>query len=287
MKGMIIAAGFGSRFLPATKSIPKEMFPLIDRPAIDFIVEEFIQSGITDILIVTSRRKKSMEDYFDREIELEQTFTNEKAKAKLEKIHTKGVNIFYVRQMEMRGTGDAVLLGKEFLNSPFVLAYPDDLIFSSTPLAKQLIDVYNETGKGVLSVMNCLDEDVSRYGVIDPRSTDNNSKITPIKGIVEKPKAGTEPSKLVSIGRYLLTPEIFPLLVEGSKNCTTKEFFLTDALNILAHEDKLTAYQFDGTRYDTGEPMGYLKTLTEYALTRDDLKEEYFEFLKDLIQKKG
>jgi len=283
MKGIIIAAGYGSRFLPVTKTIPKEMLPLIDKPAIDFIIEEFVASGITDILIVSSRRKKSLEDYFDREIELEETFIKEHAESKLDKIKPVKANIYFIRQKEMRGTGDAVLLGKEFLTTPFVLAYPDDLIFSTTPLAKQLMTVYQETHKNVLAVLDCKGEELSRYGVVEPTDPHDQSKTVSIKGMIEKPPSGTEPSSLVSMGRYLLTPDIFPILEQGLNECQQKEYYLTEALNILARQGKMVAHQFSGKRYDTGEPLGYLKTLTEYALTRDDIKDEYLHFLKKII----
>lgn len=287
MKAMILAGGYGSRFLPVTKTIPKEMLPLVDKPALDFIIEELVQSGVKQILIITSRRKKSLEDYFDREIELENYFNE---KDKLEKIESferknKNISIYFIRQQEMKGTGHAVLLGREFLNTPFILAYPDDLIFSKVPLAKQLIEVYEQTKKNVLAVNDCLGEDLSRYGIVDPFSNKDNTRTIHVKGIVEKPTKGTEPSSLVSIGRYLLTPDIFPLLEKGMIKCTEQEYFLTDALNSLAHQEKLVAHQFEGQRYDIGEPLGYLKSITQYALLREDLKDDYLKFLKEIILK--
>lgn len=285
MKGVILAGGYGTRFLPVTKTIPKEMLPLVDRPAIDFIVEEFIKSGIKDILIVTSRRKKSLEDYFDREIELEVNIEDQRKLKKLNVISDEydDANIFFIRQQEMKGTGHGVLICKSFCSSPFVLAFPDDIVLSETPLAKQLIDRYNESSKSVLSVLDYSGEDVSRYGVIDPDTTENNGAIN-VKGIVEKPSPGTEPSKLISIGRYLFTPEIFPLLEEDYEKNKEGEFYLTDAINRLAKQKQVIAHKFSGNRYDTGEPLGYLKTLTEYALSRDDLKDEYLDYLKEIVK---
>jgi len=285
MKGMILAGGYGTRFLPASKTIPKEMFPLIDKPAIDFIVEEMVESGIKDILIVSSRRKKNLEDYFDREIELEESL---RGTDKYDKLMTaaqkdKDVKIHFIRQQEMRGTGHAVLLGKGYLDGPFVLAFPDDLVLGTVPLSQQLINVYESTGKSVLAVKGFPNEDLSRYGVIIPSEEKQKDNIIPVKGIVEKPQAGTEPSHFASIGRYLLTSDVFPLLEEGIKNIETKEFFLTDALNLLGESNKLVACDFEGKRYDTGEPLGYLKTITEYALSRKDLKDSYLSFLRELI----
>ncbi len=285
MKGVILAGGYGTRFLPATKTIPKELLPIIDTPAIDFIVDEMVQSGIKQILIVTSRRKKSLEDYFDREIELENAITNP---VQLDKLKTSAqrredVKIYFIRQQEMRGTGHAVLLGKEFLNSPFILAFPDDIIFSDIPLSQQLMGAYEKTGKSVLAVMDCPEKDLSRYGVVEPSAEEIKGRIFNLKAIVEKPKKGTEPSQFISIGRYLLTPDIFPLLEEGYHSSASVEYYLTDGLNQLAGQDKLAACQFTGQRHDTGEPLGYLKTITRYALTRKDLQEEYLQFLKAVI----
>ncbi len=284
MKGLILAAGYGSRFFPASKTIPKEMFPLVDRPSIDFIVEEMVLSGINQILIITSRRKKSLEDYFDSEVELENFIHDKK---KLEKIKSipqvnQNVKIYFLRQHTMRGTGHGVLLGNDFLDSPFILAFPDDIIFNEIPLSQQLIDVYNKNKKSVLAVTQYPSEELYKYGVINPFSK-VSSKIIDVKGIVEKPKKGEEPSNYISIGRYLLTPEIFPLLEKGIKNCTSKEYFLTDALNELAQNEKLLAYDFDGARFDTGDPIGYLRAITSFALSRDDLKTQYRDYLKEII----
>ncbi len=279
MIGMILAAGYGTRFLPATKTIPKEMIPLIDKPAIHFIIEEFVDSGIKDIVIITSRRKKPLEDYLDREIELETQITDP---AKLEKINTikNGIKFYFIRQQKMGGTGDAVLLASKIISSPFVLAFPDDIVFSANPLAKQLIDVYHETHKNVLAVMNFDGQDVSPYGVVNP-GVKNKKLSNPfsIKGIVEKPKPGTEPSSMISIGRYLLTSDIFTAL-EDYKKDQKEEFYMTDALNQLSKIGRVLAYEFEGNRYDIGTPQGFMETITDYALSRKDLSDKYKDFLK-------
>ncbi len=286
MKGMILAAGYGTRFLPATKTIPKEMLPLVDRPAIDFIVREFIKAGIKEILVVTSRRKKSLEDYLDREIELETQIDDTEKLEKIQAPHEKyegTVRIYFIRQQDMRGTGHAVLLGKNFCNTPFVLAFPDDIVFSKIPLAKQLIEAYNQTKKSVLAVMDMAGKDVSQYGVVEPAISTRPDKTFDIHSIIEKPKPGTEPSSMISIGRYLLTPDIFPLIEEGYQENGDKEYYLTDALNSLASQKQLVAHEFTGKRHDTGTPIGYIQAITEYALSRKDLRESYIEYLKEMI----
>ncbi|HPO48911.1 MAG TPA: UTP--glucose-1-phosphate uridylyltransferase [Spirochaetota bacterium] len=277
MKGIIIAAGYGTRFLPATKTVPKEMFPLIDTPAIDFIVDEFIDSGIKDILVVSSRRKKSLEDYFDREVELETVFKKENDEKKLEKIRSKDANFYFVKQKEMLGTGHAILICKNFIgNDPFVIAYPDDLVFSKNPLTKQLIDIYEKTGGSVLSGEE-IDGDVSRYGVLDYVKENSLLKM---KRIVEKPKKGEEPSKTISVGRYLFTPELLSILEENFKKHKGGEFYHIDAINNLASQGKVYVCSFEGERVDVGDKLGYLEGIIKYALTRDDMKDDVKNILK-------
>ncbi len=271
IKGVIVAAGYGSRFLPVTKTIPKEMLPLIDRPAISFIIDEMLEAGIHDILIITSRRKKVLEDYFDREVELEDIYTREGKHSRLELIKPPPANIFFVRQQEMKGTGHALLLCEPFTGSdPFVVAYPDDIVFSRTSLSQQLVEVHQQTGKSVLAVKNLPGADVSRYGVIDPGGTENPC---PVKRLVEKPQAGKEPSKLVSYGRYLFQPELYDHLRAGLADHQQGEFYHVDAINRLAAQNKVVAYDFEGERLDTGEPLGYLEAICRYALSREDLGE--------------
>jgi len=259
---VILAAGYGSRFLPITKSIPKEMLPLINKPAIDFIIEEFIKSRIEDILIITSRRKKSLEDYLDREVELETVFNAEGSKGKLERVRPHNARFFFTRQQSMRGTGHALLLTKPFVgNEPFVVAYPDDLHFGGTPLAAQLIEVYRETGCSVLSTIYDP-PNLDRYGVIDV--DDDNLHV---RDIVEKPETGKEPSREASIGRYLYTPEIFEYLEEGLKDHSKGEYYHTPALKKMAAEGKVVYTRMKGERYDVGEPEGYLRAILKYART--------------------
>lgn len=282
IRGVIIAAGYGTRFLPATKTVPKEMFPLIDKPAIDFIIDEFIESGIKDILIVTSRRKKSMEDYFDREVELESVFTRENDKKKLDLIKPREINIYFIRQKEMLGTGHAILICKDFIgNDPFVIAYPDDLIFGDPPLTKKLIDVYNETKSSVLAVENLKDMDVSRYGVID---YELDKGLLRVKSIIEKPEKGKEPSKMISVGRYLFTKELLNYLVEDYKSHQKGEFYHINAINKLANSGKLFATEISGERIDVGDKIGYLNGIIKYALMREDLKDETLKILKNILK---
>lgn len=280
VKGVILAAGYGSRFLPATKTVPKELLPLINKPCIDFIVEEFLSAGIEDILIITSRRKKALEDYFDKEIELEQALQCKPDS--LTKISPANARIQFVRQQEMKGTGHALALCKNFVHdSPFVVAYPDDLVFADTSLSQQLIDVYRQTQKTVLAVKNMPNTDVSRYGVVDYNSSQDNTYT--VSSLVEKPAQGTEPSKMVSIGRYLFTPEIFSIIDDIIDNPRDGEFYQTEIINILAKHNKVVALDFEGVRYDTGEPIGYLKTLLAYSMQDKEIAKELMPILEDIV----
>ena len=271
MKGIIVAAGYGTRFLPLTKTIPKEMIPLIDRPAIDFIVEEFREAGINEIIVISSRRKKVLEDWFDREIELESIFEREAKDKLLDCISPDPeLKIAFVRQQRMQGTGHALLQVKNFIgNEPCVVAYPDDLV-QGPSLSRQLVEAWKESGCSVMASELCQG-DVSRYGVLD-LAADGKS----VRAIVEKPKSGSEPSKEISIGRYLFTPEFFTLLEEEWKIHAAgpnrdKEFYHIGALNRLMAAGKVVASRLLGIRLDTGEPAGYLDAIIRYAQTREDL----------------
>ena len=275
MKGVILAAGYGSRFLPVTKTVPKEMLPLIDKPSIDFIIEEFVASGIQEVLVVTSRRKKVLEDYLDREIELEVTFRLQGAKGKLEKIPPPEAQIFFVRQKEMLGTGQALLLCKPFVNeAPFVVAYPDDIHLGEPPLTRQLIEVYERTGCCVLATIHDP-PDLERYGTIAIGADGLH-----VTDFVEKAPKGQEPSREASIGRYLYTPEIFPLLEEGWQRHGAGEFYHTEALRALAQAGKVVFKRVEGERLDTGEPEGFFKSLLRYAETVPYLREILDEYVK-------
>lgn len=272
MKGLIIAAGYGTRFLPVTKTIPKEMLPLITRPAIDFIIDEFVKSGIKEILIITSRRKKALDDYFDRETELESLFTSENNDKKLSAIKPPNAQIFFIRQQEMMGTGHAIMQAKSFMGTdPFVVAYPDDLHFGDKPLSKQLIDTFNGEG-GKCSVMSSLHApaNLERYGVF---ALDNDGKH--ITDIVEKPAPGKEPSCEASIGRFLFTADIFSHLQTGWEAHLAKgikgEYFHIYALKKLMDERKVLCKPIEGLRLDTGEPIGYLRAIIHYAKQEPEL----------------
>ena len=307
MKGVILAAGYATRFLPASKTIPKEMFPLVDTPVIDFIVREMVASGIRDILVVSSRRKKTLEDYFDREVELATSFAQSKELEKLERIQPIDVNIFTMRQQYMLGTGNALMLVEPFVaNEPFVVAYPDDIIFDTPPLSKQMINAYHETGDTILAVQEVSGQDLSRYGVIEPQG---NGSLLKVRQMVEKPIAGTEPSHFVSYGRYLYTPEIFDVLRETVRshyqkegfpldrehdtsrkfqsdqpNATVEEFTQTDALNALARKGRVSAVHFQGERFDVGEPLGYVQTSIKLALRRQEIRQPLLIFLKQVLR---
>ncbi len=273
MKGIILAAGYGTRFLPATKTMPKEMLPLIDKPSIAFIVEEFIASGIKDIIVVTNRRKKVMEDYFDREIELETLFTQEGSTAKLNHIKPYDVNICFVRQTYMNGSGHGLLAAKPWIgDEPVVVAYPDDVHFGDEPLAGQLIKAYEKSGCCQLATLACQPEEVSRYGILKFAADG-----TKVEAIVEKPAVHDAPSTQASIGRYLYTPQFFTLLQEEADKFTGKgEFYHTHGLNRVMALGQVESVAFSGTRVDTGEPAGYLEAIITYAKAHP----EYSQLLK-------
>ena len=282
MKGVILAAGYATRFLPASKTIPKEMFPLIDRPAIDFIVQEMADSGIRDILLVSSRRKKVMEDYFDREVELSSAFSKSNEFEKLEVIKPIEANIFTLRQQHMMGTGNALMLVEPFVdNEPFVVAYPDDIVIGEKPLSKQLIETWEKTGSTVLAVKQMQEDQLSRYGVIEP---ENSGKIMKVKKMVEKPKQGTAPSRFVSFGRYLYTSDLFDALKTSDKNHSHRgEFTQTEAINHLAANGMVSAVEFEGTRYDLGEPLGFLTSAMQIGLMRPEYKKSLLDEMRRLI----
>lgn len=276
MKGIIVAAGYGTRFLPVTKTIPKEMIPLVNVPSIQFIVDEFVRAGIVDIVIISSRRKRVLEDYFDREIELETVFEREGKARQLGLIAPAKANIAFVRQQRMMGTGHALLQVKSWVGSDScVVAYPDDLHIGEVPLAAQLAKAHEATGCSVLASITERG-DVSRYGVL-AISKDGLH----VSGIVEKPARGSEPSHEVSIGRYLYTPEFFDLLEEGWRyhleaaekaDRAPGEYFHIYALNKLMEAGKVVYCPTEGERLDTGEPAGYLDAVLRYADTQPELR---------------
>jgi UTP--glucose-1-phosphate uridylyltransferase len=258
VKAVILAAGYGTRFLPATKSVPKELLPLLDKPAIDFLVEELVASGIEDILLVTSRRKKALEDHLDREIELEEVLAGKEEKSR--KIAPPKARFFFTRQMEMRGTGHALLQARPFIGpEPFIVAYPDDIHVGDPPLAAQLIQRHRETGCAVLATLH-EPPNMRRYALLD---LDPDG--THVRSIVEKPPKGSEPSGEASIGRYLYLPEIFDYLEEGYRRHTEGEYYHTYAVNRLAADGKVVFRRVEGRRYDLGAPDSYLEAFADYV----------------------
>ena len=279
MKGIIVAAGYGTRFLPVTKTVPKELLPVGVKPSIAYIVEEFIASGIEDIVIISSRRKKALEDYFDREIELEGVFTREGKADKLALIRPPKARISFARQTEMKGTGHALLQVKNLIGGePCVVAYPDDLVISEVPLARQLIDVYTKTGKCVLATIY-EPGDVSRYGIVDPEKDGIG-----VKGFIEKPARGNEPSHEVSIGRYLYTPEFFEKLEEGWAKHGEGEYYHTYALDRMIEAGKMAFVRIEGTRLDTGDPAGYLDAILRNAAADPSLRPTLDAFFASWIK---
>lgn len=280
MKGIIIAAGYGTRFLPATKTLPKEMLPLVDRPALDLLLDEFEASGIKDVLVVTSRRKKVLEDYLDREIELETVFSREGATRKLELIQPRDLNISFVRQPEMRGTGHALLVALPWIgNEAVVVAYPDDLHIGQPPLSLQLIEEHQKTGGTVMAVIERPDH-LERYGVVEWGKDSNQ-----IRDIVEKPKPGKEPSTSASIGRYLYTPDFFEELAASYQYHSSGEFYHIDALKKLMNRGRVYGVPIQGERLDTGEPRGYMEAILRYALQRPDLKDAALDLIDRFYRK--
>ncbi|HEI6306996.1 TPA: UTP--glucose-1-phosphate uridylyltransferase GalU [Staphylococcus aureus] len=281
-KAIIPAAGLGTRFLPATKAMPKEMLPILDKPTIQYIVEEAARAGIEDIIIVTGRHKRAIEDHFDSQKELEMVLKEKGKSELLEKVQysTELANIFYVRQKEQKGLGHAISSARQFIgNEPFAVLLGDDIVESEVPAVKQLIDVYEETGHSVIGVQEVPEADTHRYGIIDPLT--KNGRQYEVKKFVEKPAQGTAPSNLAIMGRYVLTPEIFDYL-KTQKEGAGNEIQLTDAIERMSNDNQVYAYDFEGERYDVGEKLGFVKTTIEYALKDDSMREELTRFIKAL-----
>lgn len=281
-KAIIPAAGLGTRFLPATKAMPKEMLPILDKPTIQYIVEEAARAGIEDIIIVTGRHKRAIEDHFDSQKELEMVLKEKGKSELLEKVQysTELANIFYVRQKEQKGLGHAISSARQFIgNEPFAVLLGDDIVESEVPAVKQLIDVYEETGHSVIGVQEVPEADTHCYGIIDPLT--KNGRQYEVKKFVEKPAQGTAPSNLAIMGRYVLTPEIFDYL-KTQKEGAGNEIQLTDAIERMNNDNQVYAYDFEGERYDVGEKLGFVKTTIEYALKDDSMREELTRFIKAL-----
>lgn len=281
-KAVIPAAGLGTRFLPATKAMAKEMLPIVDKPTIQFIVEEALKAGIEDILIVTGKAKRPIEDHFDANIELE-TNLREKGKTELLKLveETTDVNLHFIRQSHPRGLGHAVLQAKAFVgNEPFVVMLGDDLMEDEIPLTKQLINDYEKTHASTIAVMKVPHEETYKYGIIDPEAEVADGLYN-VRSFVEKPKPENAPSDLAIIGRYLLTPEIFHIL-ENQAPGAGDEIQLTDAIDTLNKTQRVFAQEFKGKRYDVGDKIGFLKTSIAYGLTHPEVKADLRAFIKEL-----
>ncbi|RFU63982.1 UTP--glucose-1-phosphate uridylyltransferase GalU [Peribacillus glennii] len=282
-KAIIPAAGLGTRFLPATKAMPKEMLPIVDKPTIQYIVEEAIESGIEDIIIVTGKGKRAIEDHFDRASELEQNLMQKEKFELLEKVQqTSNVDIHYIRQKEPQGLGHAVWCARNFIgDEPFAVLLGDDIVKSDVPCLKQLINMHEETLSSVIGVQRVSDEETQRYGIIEPAS--QNGRRFEVANFVEKPAAGTAPSNMAIMGRYILTPEIF-MFLDRHETGAGGEIQLTDAIQQLNKFQRVFAYDFEGKRYDVGEKVGFIKTTIEFAMQDASLKKEIVSLMKDLLE---
>jgi UTP--glucose-1-phosphate uridylyltransferase len=283
-KAIIPAAGLGTRFLPATKAMPKEMLPIVDKPTIQYIVEEAIASGIEDIIIVTGKGKRAIEDHFDHSFELEENLIQKEKFDLLEKVKEPSkVDIHYIRQKEPKGLGHAVWCARKFIgDEPFAVLLGDDIVQSEKPCLRQLMDEYEATLSSVIGVQTVKEEETHRYGIIDP--SEQFGRRYQVNNFVEKPKQGTAPSNLAIMGRYILTPEIF-MFLEQQELGAGGEIQLTDAIQKLNQIQRVFAYDFEGKRYDVGEKMGFIKTTIEMALQNHELRSELLTYLEEVMEK--
>ena len=285
-KAIIPAAGLGTRFLPATKAQPKEMLPIVDKPTIQYIIEEAVESGIEEILIITGRNKKSIEDHFDKSVELEMELEKAGKQEMLEVVKriSDMVDIYYIRQKEPRGLGHAIHCAKSFVgNEPFAVMLGDDVVDSEVPCLKQLINCFNEYKTTILGVQTVDSENVNKYGIIDGLHIED--KVYKVKKLIEKPSLEEAPSNIAILGRYIITPKIFEIL-ENTKPGKANEIQLTDALQTLIANEAMYAYNFDGKRYDVGDKLGFLEATIEFALKRPELREEFIEYLRTELWQK-
>ncbi|MDD4835025.1 MAG: UTP--glucose-1-phosphate uridylyltransferase GalU [Lutispora sp.] len=284
-KAIIPAAGLGTRFLPATKAQPKEMLPIVDKPAIQYIVEEAVASGIEEILIITGRNKRAIEDHFDRSVELEMELKSKNSLELLSQVRAISdlVDIHYIRQKEPKGLGHAIYCAKTFVgNEPFAVLLGDDIVDSKTPCLKQLLDAYNVHKTTIIGVQEVDINEVNRYGIVDNKRA--GDRLYHVKDLVEKPKIEEAPSNLAILGRYIITPGIFTVLAE-TRPGAGGEIQLTDALKTLLALEPIYAYNFEGKRYDVGSKIGFLKATVDFALKREDLGEEFNDYLLKLLLK--
>lgn len=279
-KAVIPVAGLGTRFLPITKSVPKEMLPIVDKPILSYIIDECIESGITDILLITSPYKKVIEDYFDQNFELAKRLEEKDKLKELGTLKTKpqNINIYFIRQGEPQGSGHAIKLAKTFIgNDPFAVLYGDDIMKAKTPALKQLIDMYEQTQANIIGCLEVEREMAPKYGMIAFKEEDK----TKIETIIEKPTVETSPSNYAGLGRYIVSPKVFPILETLSKG-VGNEYQFTDAMKQLMTEEDFYACILDATYYDTGSKLGYLKANIDYALEREEFKESLKDHLKNL-----
>ncbi|MBN1040016.1 UTP--glucose-1-phosphate uridylyltransferase [Clostridium botulinum] len=284
-KAVIPAAGLGTRFLPATKAQPKEMLPIVDKPTLQYIIEEAIDSGIEEILIITGRNKKSIEDHFDRSLELEIELEKSGKSELLEMVKdiSNMVDIHFIRQKEPKGLGHAIHCAKTFVgDDPFAVLLGDDIVYNEgKPCLKQLMDCYSEYKTSVLGVQTVAKENVNKYGIVDGLHIED--RVYKVKGLVEKPSIEEAPTNVAILGRYIITPKIFEIL-ENTKPGKGNEIQLTDALLELVEQEAMYAYDFEGKRYDVGDKLGFLQATVEYALRKSSLNEEFTEYLKGIVE---
>ena len=286
-KAIIPAAGLGTRFLPATKSQPKEMLPIVDKPTLQYIIEEAIESGIEEILIITGRNKKSIEDHFDKSVELELELEQKGKKEMLEMVRdiSNMVNIHYIRQKEPKGLGHAIHCAKSFIgDEPFAVLLGDDIVDADTPCLKQLINTYDEYKTTILGVQEVAKEDTDKYGILDVKHIED--RVYKVKDMVEKPSVESAPSNIAILGRYIINPSIFEIL-ENQEPGKGGEIQLTDALKTLSTQEAIYAYNFEGRRYDVGDKFGFLGATIDFALKRDGLREDLLNYMKDIVEKEG
>lgn len=289
-KAVIPAAGLGTRFLPATKAMPKEMLPIVDKPTIQYIIEEAIASGIEEILIITGKSKRAIEDHFDRSCELEQELEQELEKKNnqellsIVKTVSEMADVHYIRQKEAKGLGHAIYCAKTFVgDEPFAVLLGDDVVHNDEiPCLKQMINCYDKYQTSVLGVQTVRDKDVCKYGIVD--GTQVGDRVFTVKNLVEKPSVEEAPSNVAILGRYIINPGIFDILAK-TKPGKGGEIQLTDALKELALREDMYAYDFVGKRYDVGNKQGFLEATVETALRRDDLRDEFLEYLKSVVEK--
>ena len=283
-KAIIPAAGLGTRFLPATKSQPKEMLPIVDKPTLQYIIEEAINSGIEEILIITGRNKKSIEDHFDKSVELELELEQKGKQEMLDMVRdiSNMVNIHYIRQKEPKGLGHAIHCAKSFIgNEPFAVLLGDDIVDCEKPCLKQLISAYDEYKTSILGVQEVAIEDTNKYGILDVKHIED--RVYKVKDMVEKPSIEEAPSNVAILGRYIITPAIFDIL-ERQEPGKGGEIQLTDALKTLGSQEAIYAYNFEGRRYDVGDKFGFLEATIDFALKRDNLRDDLINYMKKVVE---